>query len=211
MLTNPQEAAQNGYTAFRTVKESDIRNDTHDTKILNDVAVKSNNLIASADAVNDYGQRNLIARVIDAADRDDQYRLGVFGTSIPTQWFNNLINSENAGALTQKSRDYVVALLSLREASMGMQRLLTGTARSNETQIKALQATLPGAEPDANLVLQKMGAFTQNIDMLRQGIPKLPGIDVIPVSRPGTQSKVPTQNPTPGGDFFGQFGGQARK
>lgn len=66
---------------------------------------------------------------------------------------------------------------------MGMQRLLTGTARANETQIKALQATLPGAEPDANLVLQKMGAFTQNIDMLRQGIPKLPGIDVIPIER----------------------------
>ena len=183
VLTSAEEAAQNGYTAFRTVKESDIRNDTHDTRVLNDVALKSNNLIQAADAVNDSGQRNLIGRVIDAADRDDQYRVGAFGTSIPTQWFNNLINSENAGALKQKGRDYVVALLSLREASMGMQRLLTGTARSNETQIKALQATLPGAEPDANLVLQKMAAFTQNIDMLRQGIPKLPGIDVIPIDR----------------------------
>jgi hypothetical protein len=90
---------------------------------------------------------------------------------------------------------------------MGMQRLLTGTARANETQIKALQATLPGVEPDANLVLQKMGAFTQNIDMLRQGVPKLPGIDVIPISRPG--NKASTQNT--GGDFFSQFGGQARQ
>jgi hypothetical protein len=208
VLTNPEESAQNGYTAFRPVTEANIRNDTHDTTILNDVALKANNLIASAEAVNDSGQRNLIARVIDAADRDDQYRVGAFGTSIPTQWFNNLINSENAGALNQQGRNYLVSLLSLRESSMGMQRLLTGTARSNESQIKALQATLPGAEPDANLVRQKMGAFTQNIDMLRQGIPKLPGIDVIPISRTETQGK---EWKPPAGDFFSQFGGQARQ
>ena len=133
------------------------------------------------------------------ADRDDQYRLGVFGTSIPTQWFNNLINSENAWGLNQKGRDYVVALLSLREASMGMQRLLTGTARANETQIKALQATLPGVEPDANLVLQKMGAFTQNIHMLQQGFL---GIDVIPIDRGAIQRRFFNGNSRPTAEQF---------
>jgi len=187
VLTNEGEALQKNYQVFRPVSEGMIRNDTHDTKILNDLAVKSNNLIASINAIDNDSQRNLIARVIDAADKDDQYRIGAFGTEVPTQWFNNLINAENAGALTQQSRNYVVSLLSLREAAMGMQRLLTGTARANESQIKALQATLPGVEPDSRLGLQKMAAFTQNLDMLRQGIPRLPGIDVIPVQ--GNSSK----------------------
>ena len=70
---------------------------------------------------------------------------------------------------------------------MGMQRLLTGTARSNESQIKALQATIPGYETDSRMALQKMAAFTQNLDMLRQGIPRLPGIDVVPIQ--GNDSK----------------------
>ena len=85
---------------------------------------------------------------------------------------------------------------------MGMQRLLTGSARSNESQIQALQATLPGLETDSGLALQKMQNFTQNLDMLRQGLPKLPGITSVPLMNPSTQPIEPGQSinaPLPSG------------
>jgi hypothetical protein len=236
VLTNPQEAAQRGFTAFRPVKETDIRADQHDIKILNDVAVKGNNVISSAAALDQpQQQRNIIGWAIDQGDQ--ALRIGAFGTQLPTAWLNNLINSKTMSGASQLTRDYVVSTLSLREASMGMQRLLTGTARANESQIKALQATLPGLEPDSKLVKQKMAAFTQNLDMLRQGLPQLPGITSIPIQsntarpimnqgstagnllpshsptysyNPGTDSLTPTV-PAAGGNFFSQFGGQARQ
>jgi hypothetical protein len=60
--------------------------------------------------------------------------------------------------------------------------------------------TLPGVEPDSAMAKQKMGAFTQNIDFLRQGIPKLPGVDIVPIKtgderkNPSTQQPAPTTN-----------------
>ena len=62
-----------------------------------------------------------------------------------------------------------------------MQKVLTGSARANEAQIAALQATVPGLETNSALARQKLAAFTQNVDLLRQGLPRMPGIDVIPV------------------------------
>ena len=93
---------------------------------------------------------------------------------------------------SQLTRDYVVNSLSLREAAMGMQKVLTGSARSNEAQIDALQATIPGLETDSALARQKLGAFTQNIDLLRQGILRIPGLDVVPI-KPwnGPQTSLP--------------------
>jgi|ERR1039457_6575740 hypothetical protein len=102
-----------------------------------------------------------------------------------------------------QARNYVTSVLSLREASMGLQRVLTGTARSNESQINALQATLPGFEVDSGLVRQKLGAFTQNIDMLRQGIPRLPGMDVVPIK--GAQKAGTAQVTGAAGFNWGQF------
>jgi len=107
-----------------------------------------------------------------------------------------------AGAGWRVTKDYIVSVLSLREASMGMQRLLTGTARSNESQIQALQATLPGLETDSGFALQKMQNFTQNLDMRRQGLPKLPGITSVPLINPSTQPIEPGQSinaPLPSG------------
>jgi len=196
VLTSGGEAQQKGYVAFRPVKEGDIRKDTQDSKILNDVALKSNNVIKAAKALDDPDQRNIIAQAITFADKDEQFRLGLWGSQLPTAFLNALGNSGVMRGATQQTKDYVVALLSLREASMGMQRLLTGTARSNESQIAALQATLPGLEPNSALALQKMKAFTQNLDMLRQGLPTLPGITSVPIVDIGAQQGNSNNLPT---------------
>lgn len=74
---------------------------------------------------------------------------------------------------------------------MGLQRVLTGTARANEAQIQALRATQPGFERDSALARQKLTSFTQNIDMRRQGIPRMPGLDVVPIKQwNGPQTSV---------------------
>ena len=83
-----------------------------------------------------------------------------------------------------------------------LQKVLTGSARANESQIKALQATVPGLEISSDIVQKKLGAFSQNISMLRQGIPRLPGMDVIPLKQPAPaqqrqQQQQPGARPVP--------------
>jgi hypothetical protein len=197
ILTTAGDAQERALQAVRPVKEADIRNDTHDTRVLNDVASKSNNLMAAAGALDQNAdQRARIAWAMGQADKDNQFRIGAFGANIPTTWMNNLLHSSNMSGATQATRDYVTAVLSLREASMGLQKVLTGSARANEAQINALQATVPALETDSSFARQKMGAFVQNIEMLRQGIPKIPGVDSIPIS--GAQAgNTPGVNLTP--------------
>ena len=206
VLTTAGAAQQGGMQAIRAVKEADIRKDISDSRVLNDVAVKSNNLLDSSAALDqNQNQRDMITWAMSQADRDNQFRAGAFGTSIPTGWLNTLMNSANMQGASQLTKDYVVNTLSLREAAMGMQRVLTGSARANEAQINALQATVPGLETNSALARQKLAAFTQNIDMLRQGIPRIPGVDVVPLktwSGPQTSVTQSTQQaPQPGFSF----------
>jgi hypothetical protein len=179
VLTTQSQAQQGGMQAIRGVKETDIRHDMSDTRVLNDVAVKSNNMLDSSAALDqNQNQRDIINWAMSQGE--NQIKLGAFGTQIPTGWINTLANSANMGSATQQTKDYVVNALSLREAAMGLQKVLTGSARANDAQINALQATIPGLETNGALARQKLAAFTQNVDMLRQGIPKMPGIDVVP-------------------------------
>jgi hypothetical protein len=201
VLTTTGDARNGGMQAIRGVKETDIRNDMHDTRVLNDVAVKSNNLMDSSAALDQsQNQRDMINWAMSQAEKDNQFKVGAFGTTFPTGWFNGLLNSSNMSGATQLTKDYVVSVLSLREAAMGMQKVLTGSARANESQIAALQATVPGLETNSALARQKLAAFTQNVDMLRQGLPRMPGIDVIPVrpwnGKQGGQVNELETNPT---------------
>ena len=59
---------------------------------------------------------------------------------------------------------------------MGMNRVLTGSARASETQIKALQATLPGYEANSGMAILRLRSFAQNVDQLRKAIPVIPGV-----------------------------------
>ena len=183
VLTTQAQAQQGGMQAIRGVKESDITKDTHDTRVLNDVATKANAVLDASNAMDTWNpaQMKAMQGVLDAGNKDSQLEIGAFGARFPTSWWNTLSTVAQQSALTQSQRNYVVAVANLREASMGMQRVLTGSARANEAQINALQATLPGIETDSAMVRQKLGAFTQNVDLLRQGIPRMPGLDVVPV------------------------------
>ena len=93
---------------------------------------------------------------------------------LPREMHYNSLNSRNIGQVNDLTKNYILGVLSLREAAMGMNRVLTGSARASESQIKALQATLPGYEANSSFALQKMHSFAQNVEQLRKPIPVIP-------------------------------------
>lgn len=178
IFTSRADAQDRGLQGLRKVTETNIRADAHDSAVLNDIALKSNNMRQAAVAMDDksWTQAALVAKYL--ADN-------------PNTTLQGLERSTVMKNLTPQARSYVIANYSLRESSMGLQKVLTGSARANETQINALMNTLPGVEPNSQIVNQKLDAFTQNLDTIRKSLPILPGI---PEIASGTQQTATPQS-----------------
>jgi hypothetical protein len=187
VLTTQSQAQAGGMQNVRSVKESDIKGDLHDTRVLNDIAAKANQVWNSASAMDDTSLGSTVGAARYLADH-------------PNTTFNGLVQSGVMGKVSEPVQNYIQDVMSLRESAMGLQKVLTGSARSNETQLNALLQTLPSLEPNSATVKSKLGRFTQNVTLLRQGIPQMAGIDVIPLQ--GQQSAS--------NDFFQKFGGKQR-
>jgi hypothetical protein len=175
------EAKAQGLTTFRKVNQTQIAGDTHNASVLNDVSSKTNAVIQSASALDQNGkQRDIISWALG----DNGIKIG-FGDHLALAMdapVNNSLNSRNMGQASDQTKNYIIGVLSLREAAMGMNRVLTGSARASESQIKALQATLPGYEPNSGTALQRLKSFAQNVDQLRKPIPVIPGVQRIPIT-----------------------------
>jgi hypothetical protein len=163
VMATAGEAQSQGLTAVRPVTAKNISDDQHSLKVLNDVQLKSDNVANAADAMNanSWAQTAGVAKYL--ADN-------------PNTTADSLTRSAIFGRLSKPAQDYAISVLSLRESAMGMQKVLTGSARSNESQIKALQATLPGLEPNSGVVHQKLQNFNQNLGMLSEGLPEGTGV-----------------------------------
>lgn len=165
VMTTTAEAQQRNMTGIRPVKQPDIRNDQHDIKVLNDIQVKSSNVRAAAS-------------VMDNTSWTDSAAIAKYLADNPNTTMNQLMKSSIFGHASPHAVAYAIAINSLRESAMGLQKVLTGTARTNETQLQALQNTLPGVEPTAAIVGQKLDAFDQNLVMLVQGLPENTGVQI---------------------------------
>lgn len=205
VMTTTAQAQQQNMTGIRPVKQTDISKDQHDIKVLNDIQVKSSNVRAAAS-------------VMDRTSWTDSAAIAKYLADNPNTTLNQLTKSSVFGHASPKAVAYAIAINSLRESSMGLQKVLTGTARTNETQLQALQNTLPGVEPTSNIVGQKLDAFDQNLGMLVQGLPENTGV-VIKVrqfsSTPSSSSRgqtqqAPSTNTPAANDPFAQFGGKVR-
>jgi hypothetical protein len=180
VMTTVAQAQQQNMTGIRPVKQMDISKDQHDIKVLNDIQVKSNNVRAAAS-------------VMDRTSWTDSGAIAKYLTDNPNTTLNQLTKSSVFGHASPKAVAYAIAINSLRESAMGLQKVLTGTARTNETQLQALQNTLPGVEPTSGIVGQKLDAFDQNLVMLGQGLPENTGVQM-KIGRQG-QTQNPAQNP----------------
>jgi len=172
------DADAKGLSNFEPQTPTTIKSDVHDIKVLNDVVLKANRVRSMAQGI-DPSSWGPMAKVL--ADN-------------PNDTVNQIMKEKAFGALSSKQQDYVIAVLNLRESSMGLQKVLTGTARSNETQIQALQNTLPGVEPSSDVVNKKLDQFNQNMELLRGGLPRnLQGVTMIPIQSSGS-SNTATQD-----------------
>lgn len=180
VMTTAAQAQQQNMTGIRPVKQTDISKDQHDIKVLNDIQVKSNNVRAAAS-------------VMDRTSWIDSAAIAKYLADNPNTTLNQLMKSNVIGHASPHAVAYAIAINSLRESAMGLQKVLTGTARTNETQLQALQNTLPGVEPTSGIVGQKLDAFDQNLVMLAQGLPENTGVQM-KIGRQGT-GQTQTQNP----------------
>lgn len=188
VLTTQADAQARGMSAVRGVKQTDIEKDIHDQRVLNDIAAKANAVWASSSAMDNTSFGSTAGAAQYLADH-------------PNSTFEQLVNSKVLGSVDQKTQNYLQDVMSLRESSMGLNKVLTGSARVNDVQLNALLRTLPSLEANSGLVKSKLQRFTQNVHLLRQGIPVMPGITQVPIQG---------ENGFGGGDFFSRFGGKPR-
>jgi hypothetical protein len=165
VFTTKAAAIQNGMSGIRPVKEADIRADQKDIGVINDMQLKANNVYQAASAMDKTSWAQTVGIAKYLADNPNTTAAGLANSAI----LNNV---------SPQARNYAIAVTSLRESAMSMQKLLTGSARSNETQINALLKTLPNVEGNSGIVNQKLGAFTQNLQIIGKSLPKGTGVEL---------------------------------
>jgi len=187
-LTDKNTAETRGFTNIQKIAPGQVAKDAQVSRQLNDVQLKMNRLASSTQALDDPQTRRLISQAIG----EDGMKLGLWGTEMPTDWLNRLGKSSSMNQMSEQGREFVRSYFGAREAAMGFQRVLTGSGRSSESQIKALLAQIPGPESgSADNADQQLKAFQEQMDQMRQGIPKFPGIkNVEDGVTPATQKHV---------------------
>jgi len=87
------------------------------------------------------------------------------------------LNKENLKGLSANARDQLVAFRNAREAMMGYKTVLSGSARGSDKSMDLLTQALPDPSiTDPDFSNRSLTAFKQNLHIVGQGLPELPGI-----------------------------------
>jgi hypothetical protein len=125
--------------------------------------------------------------------------VGAFGSEVPVDRLNAALDKENIKGLSDDAVKLLAAYYNARESLVGYNRVLSGSARGGEKQMEVNQDTLPNpGTTDPRYAKESMNQFRQNLKIVGQGLPVIPGI-----KRPDEWSPAPgtaQQNPT-GGAF----------
>jgi hypothetical protein len=82
----------------------------------------------------------------------------------------------NKNSLTEPQKDFVVALNQLNERALSL-RNVAGMGQASDQMRSAIRATLPSAASgDKSLMLKQLDAFDQQVQQLRGGMAKVPGL-----------------------------------
>lgn len=183
-LTDKTAYLQSGgkLQAFRSVGEKDVREDTMLTNRLGDVHQKvAEYEQALQKPVSDKDQSNIAALLgVDKtklALHPGGELLGALKLEVPMDRIDAALNKENLANLSANARDQLVAYKNVREAMMGYKTVLSGSARGSDKSMDLLTDALPNpAITDSDFSSRSMGAFKQNLRIVGQGLPVLPGI-----------------------------------
>jgi hypothetical protein len=138
----------------------------HNT-VINEMQGRMNAIVESAQKFNwkDSGQQNVVIQAMQKVE--ESYADKIIGIPIMDFVAQNLKKLGLQGA-TPETREYIVDLISLREAMLGMPKEITGGSRMMEKAIEALYATLPaGITPDRKWAMTQLLASQSIIDRLR--------------------------------------------
>jgi hypothetical protein len=172
-LMSKTEALQAGMKAIRPVTAKEVQEDTMLNNRLGDVYQK----------IAEYEKS--LQKPISAKDQGNMaallgthgIKIGAFGTEMPMDRINAALNQENLAGLSQNAREQLVAYRNAREAMTGYTRVLTGSGRSSDKNLELQEQTLPDPSiTDPNFSQMALGAFKQNLRIVGQGLPELPGI-----------------------------------
>lgn len=136
---------------------------THQT-VLNTLQTQLNNVVDTSKALDqNLFQRGIIANAL----------------SHPTNsTADSLLRAAVLSGASEQTKDYVQAVLNLREAGMALPKEITGGSRVTEIQTSALWATMPSASSlDEKYAIKQAKKFQSDIDRLRQRAPLVRGID----------------------------------
>ena len=172
-LMSQTEALQAGMRAIRPVTAKEVSEDTMLNNRLADVHQKiAEYEQALQKPISGKDQSNLAALL-----GTHGIKVGAFGTEIPMDRLNSALNKENLSGLSANARDQLVAYRNAREALTGYTRVLTGSGRSSDKNLELQEQTLPDPSiTDPDFSTRALGAFKQNLHVVGQGLPELPGI-----------------------------------
>ena len=168
-VVSGKDAVERGFTSIETkITPTLVDGYSRDHGTMNDIQAKMNLVLPTLGALN---QSTVQTGIISDALKDTEAT--VIGDVVEK-------NLKKNG--TPATRQFILAILGLREAIFGMQRLQTGSARPNGPQIQALLKTLPGAStPDDKFGLQQLQRVELDLNRRRVTIPIPPGLQVEPV------------------------------
>jgi len=175
-LMSATDALQAGYHTMLPVTAKEVADDTMLINRLGDVRQKTvqyaQALSKLGTTITDKDQGNLAALI-----GSDRFKVGAFGSEIPVDRLNAALQKENIKGLSDDAVKALAAYYNARESMAGYNRVLSGSNRGGEKQMELNLDTLPSlGTADPRYATEAMKQFHQNLQIIGQGLPKIPGV-----------------------------------
>lgn len=171
VLTNQTDAQKKGLLSV-PVNDKQVTDDTMLTNRLTDVNQKLQRYEDSSAKPLSTGDKYVMSKIL----ADDKFKAGVFGTELPVDFLNKLDQSRNIGNISKEGQQRLINYYNAREAMQGYQRVLSGSGRSSEQAMQLNLDALPNPIAPEDYTRQSIGAFKENLKIVGQGLPKIPGV-----------------------------------
>ena len=172
------EANKGNYTgAPMKMNEAALTKATDHATNINEMQARMNALAGAAQKFEwgDSGQKSIVNQALTDVHRS--YADDIIGIPI-SQYIANNIKRWGLEGAHPETRAYITALLSAREAALGLPKEITGGSRQSDIAANALWQTLPGgATPSAGWAIGQLKAMQSTIDRLKNTrVPEVPGL-----------------------------------
>jgi hypothetical protein len=173
-LMSKTDALQSGLKTMVPVTEKEIGDDTMLLNRLGDVHQK---IARYENAMQKWPMSYNDRTALQSLLASDKFKLGAFGAEIPVDSFNKLADQLHVKNLSAPARDALISYYNAREAMVGYNRVLSGSGKSSDKALELQEQTLPDiTTADHDMAARGFRDFKENLNVVGQGLPKLPGV-----------------------------------